>query len=598
MQQRSDHIPPRMQTRVLTLLRTTLGLPPDQDLSDLLPRFSWVHLQGGTPLFNQGDAPDAAYLLIHGHLKAIQIVEGETKVLGDIATGQLIGEMGLISEDARTASVIASRDCHLVRISREDFRGLVLAYPAYGWNVAKLILQRNANHPKRRNLRYPKNLAFLAANSSIDLSSFLQRVRENMSNHSIAHIRNDQPSSQSTSDLIAKIDQLEIVHDFVFLEMERNQEDWSQFCIRQADEVILVADAKHPIDLHFLKQCLCDKDAIDHYSLVLLHPEGIQRPVNTSDYFQEIPFDSWFHIRTDTPADWQRLIRHFTCSSVGLVLAGGGARGFAHIGVWKAIKELDLPIDCIGGTSMGAFLGGLMSLEHDYRYIYEMIREVAQKNPANDFNPIPYVSILQGKKLNRILQKNYAGLDIRDCWIPYYCVSMNLTSMQGHLHQEGDFFKATRASGSLPGIFPPVPINGHWHVDGGIFDNFPVQPMIDRGFKHIIGVALDQKDNPSANYTRIPGLKSQFVNGLLKLKTELEIPSLVETVLLSTLANSHQRKLDDEKKVDLLIQPQVKEIGILEWKGFEKAVEAGYQSAMQALSAWKHHKYQPFFSRI
>jgi NTE family protein len=255
----------------------------------------------------------------------------------------------------------------------------------------------------------------------------------------------------------------------------------------------------------------------------------------------------------------------------------------AHLGVWKAIRELNIHIDAIGGTSMGAFLGGVMAFDWDFERIYEICKEIAHSRPSSDFNPIPYASLIRGGNLDKTLKKYYLEHDIEDCIIPFYCISTNLTTVSQHIHSHGNMFKAIRASGSLPGIVPPVPIKNHWHVDGGIIENFPVEHMVEMGMKKIIGVSFDPGTNPSTVHSDIPGLKSQILNGLFKTTPELQIPSVIETVMLSTTANSQSRQKKSEAMVDTLVVPDVSQYGLLEWKSFDKVVEVGYESAMREM---------------
>ena len=145
-------------------------------------------------------------------------------------------------------------------------------------------------------------------------------------------------------------------------------------------------------------------------------------------------------------------------------------------------------------------------------------------------------------------------------------------------------YRAIRASGSIPAVVPPVPIDGHWHVDGGIYDNFPVEEMIQKGIQKIIGVSFLTGEPKLTKHVNVPSVTQQIKHGLFKTDPELKIPSLIENVMLSTTANSYHKQLNAQAKTDWIINPDVSKYGLLEWKCFENVVEIGYQEAMEVLS--------------
>ena len=157
-------------------------------------------------------------------------------------------------------------------------------------------------------------------------------------------------------------------------------------------------------------------------------------------------------------------------------------------------------------------------------------------------------------------------------------------NMKAVVHHRGNMFRAIRASGSLPAIVPPVPIDNNWHVDGGVVDNFPVQEMINQGVDRIIGVSFESGNNPRSPYTEIPSFWNQVNHGLLKRSKDLPIPSIFDAIMLSTTANSALKQKSAEEKVDILITPEVSHFGLLEWAAYDKVITAGYESAIKVLT--------------
>ena len=590
MSRTDERVPGPLQDHVVSLLEKVFGKMKGPERSAFMEKAIWFSLKGGETLFYQGEKGDQLYLLVHGRMKAIVREEDDLLSLGEITQGEMIGEMAIISEEVRMADVVAVRDCHLLSLNKEDFKALYFKFPNLGWNLSKLILKRFARDQQSRKPRKVKNVAFIPSADMQDSDELISAFIQSSTDKSMLVISNEEApfdhlkvdmSTMSKTEVITLVDQAEKEHDLVIYRCEVGESQWNDFCRRQADEIFLIAAGGRKLTGHLLDRLKGRHRALAITSLVLkLEEDSVDVKVN--EITGGLLFDYYFRIRPDQAGDVTRLGRHIFDQSVGLVLAGGGARAMSHLGVWKAIKEVGLPIDRIGGTSMGAFLGGLMAMDYDPKDIFEIVKEIAYSRPSRDLNPVPYASIIRGKNLDKVLKKYYKGLNIEDCVIPFYCVSTDLTQVGPAYHRSGDMFTAIRASGSLPGIVPPVPIAGHWHVDGGIVDNFPVDEMITWGAQKIIGVSFDQEDSVETGHTDIPSLQQQVVNGLFGSNEELSIPSIIETIMLSTTAYSHTRQIGAEDQVDLLIKPDVSDFGLLEWKAFNKVVESGYKEAMRA----------------
>lgn len=587
-------IPVSFLTVVKQLLWKAFGEVNEDELEAIVKNSLWLTVLGGEKLFAQGDNSDALFLLVHGRMKAFRTQEDKRAVLGEISPGELIGEMGLISEDARNAEIIATRDCHLVKIEKKNFKSLYFRFPNLAWNISRLIIDRFAHPTGRRRPRKIKNVSFIQGNSGGNVDQLIQELFEvqgkrtyHCLTNSITHsdYQRIDAEGRSPGELVSLTNKIEDAYDLIFYRSDDIRTSWTNFCVRQADEIVIVANANQPIQLHLDTLVKEKKRSISSISVVLQYHERNEKPKNTHSRIEHLHPNFHFHLRTGVRKDVERLNRHLTDTSIGLVLAGGGARGMAHVGVWRALRELDIPVDKVCGTSMGAFLGGIMAFDLDARSIYEIVQEIAYSKPSSDINPIPYVSVIRGKNLDRVLKKYYEGKFIEDCVLPFFCISTDLTNIQAATHFTGDMFKAIRASGSLPGIVPPVPIEKCWHVDGGIIENFPVQQMIEWHADKIIGVSFDQGSNPGSGHKDIPTLKSQLLHGLLKRDEAMQIPSIMEAVMLSTTANSQSRQQQSEALVDVLIRPDVGQYGMLEWKAFEKVVEAGYNAAISRLTS-------------
>lgn len=181
--------------------------------------------------------------------------------------------------------------------------------------------------------------------------------------------------------------------------------------------------------------------------------------------------------------DFGRLSRRLLGRSLGLVLGGGGAKGFAHIGVVKALKEAGIEFDLIGGTSIGAFIGGLYARAGQQSKIIAESASFA-KVMANSWRhaldlTYPTTAWFSGHAFNRALWKVFEAAGIEDFPIPFFAISTDLTRSGMQIHRAGRAWQYIRASMSLAGLIPPVcdTRDGTLLVDGGYLSNVPIEVM-------------------------------------------------------------------------------------------------------------------------
>jgi NTE family protein len=193
--------------------------------------------------------------------------------------------------------------------------------------------------------------------------------------------------------------------------------------------------------------------------LIVLHENGDRLPVGTKRWLSPREINLHHHVRMNRSDDFKRLARFAAGRTIGLVLGGGGARGFAHMGVIRALTEAGVPLDIVGGTSIGALIAAQPAMGWDYQTMLEKNRECFVKaKPLSDYT-IPLTSIIGGRKLDDCLKKGFQDIRIEDLWLNYFSLSSDLTTAQITVQRHGYLWEAVRASISIPGILPPV-ING------------------------------------------------------------------------------------------------------------------------------------------
>ena len=269
------------------------------------------------------------------------------------------------------------------------------------------------------------------------------------------------------------------------------------------------------------------------------------------------------------------LARFIAGRAVGIVLAGGGARGFAHIGILKALKEAGVPFDHLGGTSMGAIIAAGVASEWDIEELTERVRVAfVEANPLSDYT-LPLIALVRGKKVSTLLRENFGDVRIEELPKPFFCVSSDLTTGRIHEHRSGALWRALRASVALPGILPPVTHHGHLLVDGGVMNNLPVDVMRQRESGPIIAsdvtgeIDLQVRDD---KYGERPfwWLLWQRMRGT---------PSIVSILMRSGTVGSEAQRRIVREQADYLFEPPLPDIGLRDWRSFDRAIAEGYEHA-------------------
>ena len=290
----------------------------------------------------------------------------------------------------------------------------------------------------------------------------------------------------------------------------------------------------------------------------------------------QLPVDLICHVRTGNVSDIARLARLLRGTANMLVLGAGGARGFAHLGVVRALREASVPIDLIGGCSMGSIVGAAVAMEWDDAEIEQRLRTAFVKtNPINDYT-LPFLSLVKGAKVARLLAQNFGDLRIEDLWRPFFCVSANLTTGTLAVHRDGSLVEALRASISIPGLLPPVIIGRDVHVDGGIMNSLPVDvPGARRGKIIAVDVASDPALTSFEECQRSQTWR--FLCGRRR------VPPIVAVLLRAATVSGDSLTQMAHAHADILFKPPLESVDVLDWQACDRAIEAGYRHTVEKL---------------
>ena len=583
----------------------------DEETFELIrPHVSWetVNLAGGEILFREGDPSDALYFLVSGRLQAIVTGPGGSgQVVGEIGRGESVGEMGLFSGEPRRATVSALRDSVLARIELAAFHRILKAVPALALTLNRVIIERlQRRNTSQKPLRNVTNIAVVSVSAGLSPRTVLgplfaeleteRRKVMHLTSESIDVAAGQPGAAQVTDDdlqahywLVHYLDELEGRCSLVFYEADPTPTEWTRRCIRQADEILWLADATASPELTEIERlCASGSATRVRQTLVLLHPADAQWAEGALRFLEKRPnVQRHHHVRAGKSGDVARLARFLTGNAVGLVLAGGGARGIAHIGVFRALEEAGIPVDYFGGTSIGSVLAACMACDWGWEKVYRENKREFLSNPTSDFNFIPLVSLLAGRKLDRILARSFGDHFIEEMWFPFFCVSSNYTQACEQIHTHGELKRALLASMAIPGVFPPIVSGNDLLVDGGVFNNMPVDIMARKGIRTILAVDLrpDDKQRRELNFKDVPGVWSLLADRFRPLeRRRYHVPSLLTTLMAASTLTSQQKMTQVVADVDVLFNPDVRRFSLLEWKSYDLLVEQGYRHAQEVLA--------------
>ena len=553
----------------------------DAALRHLLSEANWFGLPGGTLLERDGENDAALFLVVTGCLGIfVPDSQGQRRMVALAPAGETVGEMSLITQTKEhSAQIVALRDTELLRIGPQAFEQLVARHPRVMMNLMQQMSKRlrettrgGGNSPR------PKTFAIVPLQPGLESAPVAHRLAAALSEMGSRAAVLDVAAGEQTAEWF---NTFESAHDVVFYRGDLPDSSWTHQCLRQADRIFLLARADQPLPQSPLDLPAFKERASGLPELLLLHPAGDRAGLPEHFSLRSGLFESHHHVRAGNSEDIRRLARFIAGRAVGLVLAGGGARGFAHIGIIKALKEAGVPFDHIGGTSMGAVIAAGLAREWDVPELTERMREAfVVNNPLSDFT-LPLIALVRGKKASMMLEKHFGDIRIEELPKPFFCVSSDLTTGRIHEHRSGVLWRALRATVALPGILPPVTYHGHLLVDGGVMNNLPVDVMREHtmGSGPIIACDVTGELDLQARDDRYGERPWWWLLG----QRMRGNPSIVSILMRSGTVGSEAQRRIVREQADYLIEPPMPDIGLRDWKKFDQAIQEGYDVARASI---------------
>jgi predicted acylesterase/phospholipase RssA len=578
--------------------------PAGSSLEDELER---VVLPGGATLFRQGDEGDSLAVITSGRLRLVVENEHGDVSYHDLGPDQIVGELALITGEPRNATVIAVRDSVLYRLGRAQFERCASANPAVTHNMLVTLARRVSRPPaRRRSAVVPVNIVVLPAGRDAPVREFAEALREFMDGHvptalvssaSVeravgAAITDGYPSSDLGVALHEYLGALEKGHDHVVYLADEAATPWTDKCVREADLILLVGRAGTDPTRNVLEDRVFDPAHLrtaPPVHLVLVESAAERTPVGTEPWLRHRPVEMCHHLHLEWRSHFARLARFIVGAPVGLVLSGGAARAFAHIGVLRALRDAAIPIDIVIGTSAGSLIGGQFAMGWSPERIEQVSAEVfgGPKRRLLDLVP-PYTSLIGSAGFNASLDKIFGDVRFEDLWMQFLCTTTDLTSATGLTHRRGRLRPFVRASCSLPMVMPPVTHEGHLLADGGIVNNVPVDPLLEVasvGMLIVVNVTSPFYTADEAyNYQDSLSI-GRVLNGRFNPFAEkLVAPRILDVLLRSLEIGSKGLEPAQIAKATVYVRPDVARFGYTNITALPDIVAAGEREAVDRLA--------------
>jgi NTE family protein len=570
----------------------------DQAAIDALSdRAHRLELPAGNILVRQGDPADSLYFLETGRLRVLIETPTGNKAVAQIEAGEPVGELAFFGGGTRTATLQASRDSVVMVLDRASYDAVVAAYPQLVPAILTAVTQRlaavTAKTPPME-ARLPRVIAVVPCGSSrVDpalLGRLTDAIRKTVpDDRQVMLVRESDVPPGPASAYQAWLREHEARRGYLLIDASGDPE-WGSLVCRNADGLLMIAESGANPAMNPLEQAGCAAIEPPNRTLLVLRAESGQPIRGTAAWLTGRDPHLHHHMALDSEADFRRVARFLTGRAVGLVLAGGGALGCAHLGIVRGLQRSGVPIDLIGGTSAGAAMGAAIAQGLSVDQTLDQMEAMFIGAKAMRRFTVPIHSLLDPAVFDAELEARYGNADIADQPINFFAISTNLSTNDLHVHRRGALWHAVRASGSLPTILPPfIDTDGNILVDGGVLDNVPVVTMRALKSGPNIVVTLGEAGQVwriKAAYQSLRRRGQLIRDLLLRRKSDSDFPSIVEIMQRSMVVASRIASRSMLREGDILLSPPiVPGMQILDWHlGRKQAEQAAHYAEQQVAS--------------
>ncbi|MGH8444698.1 MAG: patatin-like phospholipase family protein [Solimonas sp.] len=569
----------------------------DDAIDALAEHASLIDVSSGAQVFARGSVADHVYIVASGRLRAT-LADG--RIAGTIPRFAPTGEISAVLGEPRSADVYAVRDSVLLELPSEALLRTLQQFPEAMLRLMRIIVQRlrqNAGVQTLAAVQKGSTLAILPATTDAPARDVAERLCRQLGHGGARLIDAAAVDAALGIDcsrltlengngglrrLVEYLNALEAQDTQIVYLANPAADAWAQRCIGQADRVLVVVDADRPAQDTAMLDLLKNSHSRAPVDLVVLRPSAAPSPA-TLAWRARCNAGAHYYLRPDREADFASLARQLSGRGVGVVLGGGGARGFAHIGLLRALNELGIPVDVAGGSSMGAFLAALQACGRSVDDIQHIARDTfVTHNYLNDYL-LPTVSLIRGRKFAQHMHEIFGEQTIEELRLPFFCVTTNLTRGCAAVHDRGPLYLWTATSMAVPGMAPPLAYNGELYADGAVANSLPTDVMqsLERG--PIIASNVSTEGGIAA-----PGVIGPDPEAIFKLRGD-DAPRLLSILFRTATLTSESGVAQRAARADAYLRMPVSRIGMFDWKRMDEVVERGYQHAMQQLQDVREH---------
>ncbi|XP_064533252.1 patatin-like phospholipase domain-containing protein 7 isoform X1 [Pseudopipra pipra] len=608
----------------------------------------WMEVEAGRAVYRQGDKSDCTYIVLNGRLRSvIRMEDGKKHLTGEYGRGDLIGVVEALTHQPRATTVHAVRDSELAKLPEGALISIKRKFPQVVTRLIHLLGEKilgslqQGGHPLGLHSSSSKwdagnpasnlsTVAIMPVSEEVPLTAFTLELKHALSAVGPALLLTSDNIKQRLGSaaldsiheyrLTSWLGQQEDIHRIVLYQADSSLTPWTQRCIRQADCILIVGLGDQEPTVGELERMLENTAVRAQKQLILLHKEDGPLPSRTVEWLnmrswcsahlhlhcprrvfskRSLPkliemYERVFQKPPDRHSDFSRLARVLTGNAIALVLGGGGARGCSQVGVIRALIEAGIPVDMIGGTSIGAFMSALYAEERSYNQMRIKARQWAMVMNSV-FKTIldltyPITSMFSGAAFNNSINNIFKDKQIEDLWIPYFTITTDITASAMRVHRDGSLWRYVRASMSLSGYMPPLcdPKDGHLLMDGGYINNLPADVARSMGAKVVIAIDVGSRDETDlTNY-------GDCLSGWWLLWKRWN--PLAEKVKVLNMAEIQTRlayvccvrQLEMVKNSDYCeyIRPPIDRYGTLDFGKFDEICEVGYQHGKTVFNVW------------
>jgi NTE family protein len=568
-----------------------------RDLSNEQLNLIWsqarlVNLLRGEVLVRQHTPSDTVYVVASGRFEVW--IEGQDRAINEVGVGEPIGEIGFFSGATRTATIVAARDSVVLGLDRPSFDRVAREVPAIYQTLLRALAHRLAETSGRPSggtrIGVARTVAIVAGGDDPIPPAFFERLNTVIGDRGLlltqAHVQSQFPDRPLDDPAVLSwLNAIENEFELIAYRTDNELSEWTRKAIRQADQVLIVVDGAASNSLNPIESFAFAAHPAARRRLVRLHERRQRHVEGTAAWLKDRDVAMHHHVSLEDDLDLKALHRFLTGRALGFVAAGGGGFGPAHIGIYKAFAERGVTFDILGGTSIGAAVLAGFAMLMTPEEVDRCAHDVFVTSKGFKHYTLPRYALLDHIDFDEALRRVFKGVNVEDAWRPFFAVATLLdTSGEGpYLMRSGPFWKAVRASGSLPAVLPPLLTDdGRMLVDGGVIDNIPLRSMksLKTGPNLVVHFGLRGRASRfQVDYMSIPG-RWKLLRQLLTPSGRRNLPQVpgpIGILQRCLVLNQSPERLPVGQQDFVLSVPALAGASFMDFERHKEVFDAAYQ---------------------